>query len=76
MLRTAERNAERARERAETTAKRADAIIEALVTEARRQGHTWAEIAASLGVNRSTAFRRYRHLEPKQDGGSHAADAS
>ena len=33
------------------------------VTNARRQGWTWAQIAERLGVSKQAAHQKYRHLE-------------
>ena len=37
---------------------------EACVREARRGGHTWAEIASVLGGHRQNIHRKYAHVDP------------
>lgn len=52
-----------ARDAALTAVDEADDVVEAAVLEARRAGHSWAEIALALGVRRQSAHKRYGHLE-------------
>jgi hypothetical protein len=41
----------------------AEEILEQRVLEARAFGHTWADIAAQVGITRQSAHRRWRHLD-------------
>ena len=44
-----------------------DEVLDQRVLEARSFRHTWAEIAAAVGVTRQSAHRRWRHLDPLAD---------
>jgi hypothetical protein len=44
-----------------------DEILDQRVLEARSFRHTWAEIAAAIGVTRQSAHRRWRDLDPLAD---------
>ncbi len=44
-----------------------DEILDQRVLEARSFRHTWAEIAAAVGVTRQSAHRRWRDLDPLAD---------
>jgi hypothetical protein len=41
-----------------------DAYEEDLVREARKQGHSWSEIADALGITKQAAHWQFRHLAP------------
>lgn len=44
---------------AEREARAARAVLREAVTEARSQGHTWAEVGSVLGISRQAAFKRF-----------------
>ena len=44
-----------------------DEVLDQRVLEARSFRHTWAEIAAAIGVTRQSAHRRWRDLDPLAD---------
>ena len=43
---------------------RADALVSALVAQAREDGMTWEQIGDLLGVSRQAAHKRYGHAAP------------
>ncbi|MCA0438526.1 MAG: DUF3887 domain-containing protein [Austwickia sp.] len=46
---------------AHRAAERAEASLAAAVYQARRDGHTWQDIGAELGISRQAAFKRFGH---------------
>jgi hypothetical protein len=53
---------------AAAAAARASRRLDAAVTRARSRGHTWAQIAARLGVTRQAAQQRYRPPATRNEG--------
>lgn len=58
-----------ARDGARTTVEEAEQAVETAVHEARRAGHSWAEVALALGVKRQSAHKRYVHLDQTAQAG-------
>lgn len=59
-----------ARDNARAAVEDAEQAVEDAVREARRAGHTWAEVALALGVRRQSAHKRYGHLDQTAQAGS------
>ncbi|CAN5375828.1 hypothetical protein BH23ACT9_BH23ACT9_39840 [soil metagenome] len=52
-----------ARDAARDAVHEAERAVEAAVLAARRNRHSWGEVALALGVKRQSAHKRYGHLE-------------